>query len=131
VSFFIGKSIIRRQNALMAFATNNGGVVTDPLSQVLLMIGGFLIMLPGFITDVLGLLIILPGLRQLILLFFKKHIETLMASGHLKTFSFQGGRPFSNPATYQNPGVETENMVIDADYVVKDSASETKPLLPE
>jgi UPF0716 protein FxsA len=131
VSFFIGKSIIRRQNTLMASATNRGGVVTDPLSQILLMVGGFLLMLPGFITDVLGLMLILPGLRQLILLFFKKHIETMMASGHLKTFSFQGGMPFSKQTTHQNQVVEPENMVIDADYVVKDSGSDGHPLLPE
>ena len=39
----------------------------DVMDVALLMFGGFLLIIPGFITDIVGLLLLIPALRSLIL----------------------------------------------------------------
>jgi UPF0716 protein FxsA len=47
------------------------GVTGDPLSPLahgaLILIGGFLLLLPGFFTDTLGLLLMIPPLRRVLI----------------------------------------------------------------
>ena len=43
-------------------------------------IGGFFLLIPGFITDILGLLILFPLTRLLVLSFFFRHLSALRSN---------------------------------------------------
>ncbi len=70
VSALLGTWLMRREGAKAWRALNEavssgrlpGGEVLDP---VLIMIGGVLVMLPGFFTDIIGLIFLLPFTRPL------------------------------------------------------------------
>lgn len=68
---FLGLALLRRQG-LKAIRSELAKVETDdhPLPTLLdamgLLLAGFLLLFPGFLTDVLGLLLFIPKLRRLI-----------------------------------------------------------------
>ena len=57
------------------------------LNQLLILLGGLLIFLPGIISDVVGLLLVLPGTRHLMLLLFKSTLLRQMSKGRIQVFS--------------------------------------------
>jgi UPF0716 protein FxsA len=71
------------------------------LGAVLVFVGGLLLVLPGVLSDVLGLLLLLPPTRRVVARWVRRGVERRMASGSLRvtTFStgpFPGG-PFGPP----------------------------------
>ena len=71
VTAFIGMWLLRAQGkAVMARWQSNlqkGEAATDSLASGLsLLLGGFLMLLPGYVTDAVGILCFVPGLRFII-----------------------------------------------------------------
>ena len=71
VTAFIGMWLLRAQGkAVMARWQSNlqkGAAATDSLASGLsLLLGGFLMLLPGYVTDAVGILCFVPGLRFII-----------------------------------------------------------------
>ena len=66
---FAGVALMRWQGMGVLREVQAGTV--DPVSPMahgaLILLGGFLLMLPGFFTDVLGLLLMIPPLRRLVI----------------------------------------------------------------
>lgn len=62
----------------------------DPVSPMahgaLILLGGFLLMLPGFFTDVLGLLLMIPPLRRVVIAQIASRVRVtgFMARGHAR-----------------------------------------------
>jgi UPF0716 protein FxsA len=54
----------------------------DVLGGALLMFGGLLLVLPGFITDIIGLLLLIPVIRDLVLRWLVK--SGVLVAGHAK-----------------------------------------------
>lgn len=65
----------------------------DVLHSMLVLIGGFALMIPGFLSDAVGLLFILPGTRHLIASYTRATLEKKMRSGSFRVFT-AGGGPF-------------------------------------
>jgi UPF0716 protein FxsA len=67
---FIGITLLRREGArLFAAMRQNGGLVLtggQARDQLLIGLGGLLLAIPGFLTDVLGLLCLIPALSTLL-----------------------------------------------------------------
>jgi UPF0716 protein FxsA len=67
----LGVQIIRREGIGSVRAFQAAGPASDPLSplahRAMLVVAGGLLILPGFLTDTLGLLLLIPALRQAIL----------------------------------------------------------------
>jgi UPF0716 protein FxsA len=66
-----------------------GKIPTDQIFHGLLVFGGGLLLLtPGFLTDALGFLMVVPGSRHLIVLQMKAWFKKAVASGNIHFASF-------------------------------------------
>jgi len=75
--------------------------------------GGLLLLTPGFITDILGFCMVIPGTRHMIVLFAVKYFESAVASGNIHVFTNAQG----SPSGFEN-AKDNEN-VIEAEYEKK------------
>ncbi|MBU0655817.1 MAG: FxsA family protein [Gammaproteobacteria bacterium] len=62
------------------------------LEGVVLLVGGLLFIIPGFFTDILGLLCVLPPTRYLLLKLLLKRAVVSTSGFHRQTSSSQGSR---------------------------------------
>lgn len=88
LGFFVGRYFITRSghNARNWMREAQSGVVnTDMSGQLAMMIGGLLVILPGFFTDIIGVLLIFPPTRQLL----SKMIGFRMASRNVTNPNYQ------------------------------------------
>ncbi len=104
---------------------NTGKLPADQIFHGLLVFGGGLLLLtPGFITDILGICMVFPGTRHIILIFAKDIIMKGVKSGNVHIFTgkpnpFEQKRnPFENNEYPEN---KTENIdnVVEADFTRK------------
>lgn len=83
--------------------------VSDAFDGICLLAAGLLLLLPGFLTDFVGLPLLLPPVRQGLRRWLARHVRTVVATHH-------GPHPGAGPQP--RPG----QTVIDVDYtVVKDA----------
>jgi UPF0716 protein FxsA len=123
LSGFVGLSIMtsvgRTAMAAMQAELAQG---KDPsnriVSQLALLLGGLLIFIPGLISDAIGFLLVLPGTRQLILLFFRGFLLRQFTSGRIRVFSAGGtgfgfGGGFPRQQSVDETRIERDAQVID------------------
>lgn len=106
----LGMSLMRSQGAQAWNDVNRSfGELRDPgrplAHGVMIMLAGMLLVLPGFFTDSIGIALLVPGIRNLIMRRIAKRIKV----SHIH----MGGRAESHRPPY-NDGV------IDGDFVVED-----------
>ncbi|MGK5509400.1 FxsA family protein [Brevibacillus formosus] len=66
---------------------SRGQMPTDSLIDgVLILIGGILLLLPGFVTDVIGLVFLIPYTRMIIRHLLKRWLWNLISSGRVQLF---------------------------------------------
>lgn len=111
-SGFLGISILVFQGkaALMGLqnSLNQGKLpANEILHRALIMLGGLLLVVPGIISDVIGLLCILPISRHLLIGYFKMTLMKAMAQGRVGFFRFQQGQ------TRQSHPQERDATVVD------------------
>lgn len=94
----IGASLAKTQglSILMKIQdeVNKGALPGNQIIQGLMIFaGGLLLLTPGFVTDLFGLSLVMPGTRHLLMFWVKRLIEKAMKNGNLnfKTFSGHGG----------------------------------------
>lgn len=77
--------------------------------------GGLLLLTPGFMTDILGFCMILPGPRQMMAFFLKKWFTKAALNGNVQFqfFGNMGNNPFGNMG--RNP-FENQQDTFDAQY---------------
>ena len=78
---------------------------TELLEGIMLLVGGALLLTPGFITDAIGFTCLLPGLRRPI-------ARWIIRQGLLRAVNMTG-RPFP-------PGPESRGSIIDGDFKEED-----------
>jgi UPF0716 protein FxsA len=61
------------------------------LHGMLVFIAGLLLVMPGFISDALALVLILPGTRHLAVAYLKRHFKQQVTSGKFRAFTFGAG----------------------------------------
>lgn len=76
----------------------------------LIFLGGLLLILPGLITDLIGLLLFVPPIRSLVIVHFRLRFESYRAGGfHAAPF---GGKPFGS-SPQPPPGSSPDVIDID------------------
>jgi UPF0716 protein FxsA len=110
VSFFVGKALLRRQTQILA--SRQSFQSSNTISPALTTMGAFLIMVPGFISDFIGLALLLPITQRLLIFLFNKQFEKIVQTGSFKSFTFPSAPPAQE--------MKTENLVIDAEYEIKE-----------
>ncbi|MBT4792097.1 MAG: FxsA family protein [Halobacteriovoraceae bacterium] len=87
---------------------NKGALPGNHIIQGLMVFaGGLLLLTPGFMTDIIGFALVLPGTRHLLLVWVKKMIERAMKSGNLNFQNFGRGGVYTCSSTTEssfNPG---------------------------
>ena len=64
----------------------------EMLDGMLILKGGILLLTPGFITDIIGLLMLFPVTRWLLKQLARKYIKAMLENGQIMTFSRSSGR---------------------------------------
>lgn len=86
VSGMIGMQILRWQGMQGAAELRQGLRSVDPLSpliqRVLLLVAGILLILPGFLTDALGLLLLIPPVRAGVIAVLASRVQVRGMAGH-------------------------------------------------
>lgn len=113
----LGAFLVRWQGMGVLRDIQMAGVTGDPFSPLahgaLILIGGFLLILPGFFTDALGLLLIIPPLRRVLIRFLAQRVrfDGILSRGVGEAHGF--GRP--RPANEDWVDAEFEEIVPDRD----------------
>ncbi|RNF34605.1 FxsA family protein [Paracoccus methylarcula] len=93
---------------------------TRPLAHgVMIVIAGMLLLTPGFFTDTVGLLLLIPGIRELVM-------RKLASRIHVAHVNSMDGRKHREP--HRPP---YGDGVIDGDYVVEDEPRQNMPAPPD
>lgn len=111
LSAFVGLALIRRQGVAtlgrLRARVEAGGDPSGPIADgALVAIGGVLLMIPGFLTDVLGLALLVPAVRAVLL---------RRAAGRMRG-AFVFSRAGAGPATRRTARADA----IEAEYEVLD-----------
>ncbi len=117
-----GTSLMRRQGMMTLNRLQNslatGENPADPMAQgAMILVAGILLLTPGFFTDTLGFLLLLPPVRRVIIRWVSSRISV-------------GGMSFSTNQTYSQPRPEAGGQTIDGEYAVVDDEDETPPKNP-
>ena len=111
VTGIVGASLARSQGmAILASIQtdlNKGALPANQLIHGLLVFGGGLLLLtPGFVTDILGLSMVFPGTRHILVLFLKTHFEKAIKTGNMQFGSFGsgagGGFSYTSQSSHHN-----------------------------
>ncbi|MDO6486834.1 FxsA family protein [Colwellia sp. 6_MG-2023] len=98
----------------------SGEIVT----ALVLLIAGILLVTPGFVTDIFGLLLLIPNVRQALASKVQKHIKTSQGNGfganahfHSSTFTQENGHIYENEVdiTVDSDTAFTQNKAISSD----------------
>lgn len=113
-----GVSIAKRQGYQVInnirSTLNAGKMPTDDLiSALLILIGGVTLLTPGFLTDITGFLLILPGSRDLIAAFAKKYFlkyvkENKVEVHYGKQFKQRQSKDSTNDNSYKEDYIDVE-----------------------
>ncbi|MGG1660129.1 FxsA family protein [Brevibacillus sp. NRS-1366] len=72
---------------MVQFQLARGQMPTETLIDgVLVLIGGILLLLPGFISDVIGLIFLIPYTRMILRHLLKRWLWALISSGRIQLF---------------------------------------------
>ena len=130
VTAFIGMWLLRTQGrAVMVRWQSNlhkGEMETDSLASGLsLLLGGFLMLLPGYVTDAIGILCFVPGLRFIIgtALLSRLHIasiQNMFVSRFTGGFASTAEEGFDNTSHTSRRRKTLDGDIIEGDFKEKD-----------
>jgi UPF0716 protein FxsA len=139
LSGFIGAYLAKREGKMilikMQSQLHQGQLPSQEIMHAFLIFGGSLLLLtPGFVTDIFGLLLILPGSRHILVMFLKSYLNKMISTGGVKVFSKGFGSKMGGGGFYyhtqnwppENRPVKNERDVLEAeviqiDHTLKDS----------
>jgi UPF0716 protein FxsA len=76
-----GKLVIRNINNAMSQGNIPGNEILTGFS---ILIGGFLLLLPGIVTDIVGITMVLPGTRNFYKEYIRRKIERMINKGYTR-----------------------------------------------
>ena len=86
---------------------NRGQMPTEEMSNgIMILVGGIVLLTPGFITDIFGFMLLIPWTRQLIKYWFRHKIQQMMSSGQIRT----------NYSSRRSPDKKDDGGYEDAEY---------------
>ncbi|ADO77406.1 FxsA family protein [Halanaerobium praevalens] len=119
-----GISIAKRQGYQVVnnirSSLNSGKMPTDDLiSALLILVGGVTLLTPGFLTDISGFLLILPGSRDLIASLVKKYFFKYVKENKVKVH--YGGQFKQSQNETQKTNLENEDFIdVEAEEIKED-----------
>lgn len=104
----VGASLAKAQGQVVFFQIQKQmeqGVAPTKsiLEGFLVFSGGLLLLTPGFITDAIGLAMVIPGSRHILGLFLKKWISKKIKSGHVHIFGGSFSHRSTHGSSYSSP----------------------------
>jgi UPF0716 protein FxsA len=82
---------------------------SEIVTGLMLLVAGVLLVTPGFVTDIFGLLLLLPSVRQVIVASVQKHINVnAHVAGNHAGASFHSGNTYENEGFSQPPNSESK-----------------------
>ena len=113
-----GLSVLRQMQADLAKGRAPVTSITDSISMV---IGGTLILVPGYVTDAIGLLLFLPGIRALASGYL---LQWVARSKRFTSFANFGNGPFGNAASgtaghQHKPFTKQQHKMTDDDDIIE------------
>lgn len=117
---FVGAAIAKSQGLQLARQSQaqlaRGEVpVGAPLQGLLIVIGGVLLVIPGFITDVIGLLFVLPGTRHIIAFGMQKWLARQLKLGRIRFFGAGAPGGFKQGPFGQGPFSQSSEQSYERD----------------
>jgi UPF0716 protein FxsA len=99
LSAFLGAALLRIQGVgilqrISAESRNGGDPSREMIHGAMIVVAAFLLMLPGFISDIIGLLLFIPAIRDLAWQVLRKRIVVFGAS---RAFKRGGSQPGAAP----------------------------------
>lgn len=97
----IGTFLVRQQGLkVLGELRNSMSQMRDPLSPLahgaLILLAGVLLLTPGFFTDAIGFLLLVPPLRQAIITFIAARVQVASFGAGAQAGSKHGPRPHNN-----------------------------------
>lgn len=127
ITGFVGAALAKAQGLAVLSKVqgqlSRGVLPTDQIIHGLLVFGGGLLLLtPGFLTDILGLAMVAPGTRHIIVLWVKNIFQKGLETGNIKFYSFHSDRfsseNFDIKSSQENQTFAKDN-VIEVDFEEK------------
>jgi len=117
ISAWLGAKYVREQGlATLQSVQTKMAKGTIPSSEIvtglMLLVAGVLLVTPGFVTDIFGLLLLVPSVRQALASTVQTHIKNSQGSAFGTNAHFHSS-PFtqSNGHTYENAAEDTDVFV--------------------
>ena len=129
ITAIFGIALLKRQglsvlNQMQADLAKGRAPVTSITDSISMVVSGTLILIPGYVTDAIGLLLCLPGIRTLAGIYL---LQWMAGSKRFTGFTNFGGGPFGNAASgnpasgaagYQhNPFTKWQHQTRDNDII--------------
>lgn len=116
VASMVGMSLARAQGAavmerLRGETVSGRAPATDVLDRAGLALAGLLIAVPGFFTDFLGVLLLVPAVRRVAMLALLQRLKNAAVGGGVRMH--MGGMPRASPFDDGHPGTVRDAEVID------------------
>jgi len=102
-----GLSVISNLNTSVAQGKVPG---KELVNAVLVFVGGALLLTPGFVTDILGFSMIMPGTRDLISAFLIKYFSNKAQNGDVKFSYHSSGNPVRKSQYDDGKVIEAERV---------------------
>ena len=101
VTAIFGIALLKRQglsvlSQIQADLAKGQAPVTSIADSISMVVGGALMLIPGYVTDAIGLLLFLPGIRTFAGVYL---LQWMARSKHFTGFTNFGGGPFGNAAS--------------------------------
>ena len=101
VTAILGIALLKRQglsvlSQMQADLAKGRAPVTSITDNISMVVGGTLMLIPGYVTDAIGLLLFLPGIRTLTGIYL---LQWMAKSKRFTGFTNFGSRPYGNAAS--------------------------------
>ena len=125
-SMVLGMGVLRAQgrfffSGLQASLAKGAHPGPKALHSILIFVGGALLIVPGFFSDILGLLLILPGTRHIAVLMMQSWLVKKLKNGSFQIFNMASSRQAEGPMRDVTPQEISGHDVIDIDPISKSS----------
>ena len=126
ITAIFGFALLKRQglsvlNQIQTDVAKGRAPVTSITDSISMVVGGTLMLIPGYVTDAIGLLLYLPGIRALASIYL---LQWLVKSKRFTGFTNFGSRPFGNAASgttgHQHmPFTKQQHKMTDDDDIIE------------
>ena len=136
VGAFLGAGLARTQGRFilqhLKESVARSQMPTDRvLHGMLVFVAGLLLIVPGFVSDALALLLVLPGTRHLAVALVKRHFKQQVVSGRFRAFTFGGSfgqrPPFGAPDRASNDVRDVTPKIIDVTPISRETNGKPSP----